>query len=120
MSSADQAAIYAAKAQAHIDAFTALYSLPHTVDIAPFSATILSLEVGGAGELVVSLTWSLSGVPQEKPDGAVQTWVVINPPLYVPDPRGAYKINGVRHRRDPLHIARGALLETLNYWASLP
>lgn len=120
MPSAGQIAGYAAKAQAHIDAFTALYALPYTVEIEPFSATILTLDVGAAGELVVTLTWSLNGVQQNKPDGDIQTWVVINPPLYAPDPRGTIRIGGIPHRRDPLYIARKELALTLQHWANLP
>lgn len=120
MPDAAQIAAYAEKARAHIEAFAALYSLPYTVEIEPFTATILSLGVGASGELVVTLTWTLNGVEQNKPDGGVQTWVVLNPPLYVPDPRGAYKIGGVRHRRDPLYIARRELAATLRHWSGLP
>ena len=112
-------ALYGTKAREHIRAFTSLYELPYTVEIGPFSATILTLDVGEDGDLIVTLTWALHGVPQVKPDGGVQTWVVTNPPVYVRDPLGTFKINGIKHRLDPLYIAKTELGNLLQMWAAL-
>lgn len=111
-------ALLTAKAKAHIAAFRALYSLPYTVDFAPVTATILTLDVNPAGDLVVTLEWAINGAMQMYPDGEVQTWIVTNPPLYVPDPLGTVKIGGIRHRLDPLHIAKTELGVLLAHWAA--
>ena len=120
MRDAETVARLTAKAQAHITAFRALYSLPYTVDFPPVSATILTLDVGAQGDLVVTLTWAVGGVVQDRPDGGVQTWIVTNPPLYVPDPRGTVKVGGVKCRLDPLYIAKAELGALLAQWAALP
>ncbi len=120
MRDAATVARYAAKAQAHVDAIMAGRSLPLVVSMGDLEATVLTLGVNAIGDLVATLTWKQNGIAQTKPDGAIQTWVVNNPPLYVADPRGTEIIAGARHRRDPLAIAQAALLDLLQCWAALP
>lgn len=117
MRDAATVALLTAKARAHVAAFRALYELPYTVDFAPVSATILTLDINAGGDLVVTLTWAINGVLQTFPDGGVQTWIVTNPPLYVPDPLGTIRIGGIRHRLDPLYIAKTELAALLAHWA---
>jgi hypothetical protein len=119
MRDAATVARYAEKAYAHIGAILQGRTLPFTLDLGEFEATVLTLAVNAQGDLVATLTWKHNGVPQAKPDGDVQTWVVTNPPVNIADVRGDIKVGAGRYRRDPLAVAQRELRNLLQFWSTL-